>query len=940
VQYVLESATACKTAGLEFLAYLDMLLNKSSSSNLFHNVQASLRFHLKVSKVEEFAIKLDRLRGVLMLATTLALRTSSKDQHTELMSHLQALRITKETEDSGAEAAAAAIQVLIDTIQQQATSSLSSLQAHVDQCISSIEGLRSSLPHEAEQMILHWLSFRQRLWRYEEVPLAYRKTFEWIFEHPSCVDQWSDFSHHLSDHENFLPYLIMGKAGSGKSTLMKFVVEHWKTKPALARWAGPSKLLTLRFFFWNLGTALQKNIAGMLRSLLHGVLSQYPELIPAVLPDFYQHVVTSAAAAVEPSYTELKKALELLREKSSKFLKICIFIDGIDELEGDHRDLSLFLRGLASPHIKLVISSRPINACINALQGCPSLRLQDLTRSDMATFIEGELCAHPLMVNLSKLSPVAADNLVAEIRDMAEGVFLWVSLVVRLLVDGLENGDDMSDLLRKLRSLPTDLAALYQRMMNRMSPEYRGQAAEIFQLQKEWRDVTEERPFPALVLATALQQPSRALHTSLAPNDHGVLQWAAQSIEARIRSRCCGLLEVHRRPAGPEDSFGRSAEFYGTLTDLAVEYLHRTVAEFLVHPDVWSEVCSAIQQPDFDPAASLALASLAMMKAAFNFWDPPLLMHLKHGVGFIKRSVTMTADQLQQYMNQIDETMEQFFLRSKYQQTNCHWSVQPEIGIVPRTCGLIDDLSKDTKDVMSSHSNIQTFAAQTAVHKYLRVVLQKSQTDYNAQSALMMYAMESWIATFSSGSSTKAYQRVTYGLKLADMAETLQLLLTDLVPPEGHCFGLPVASTILRLGESLRSMGKLLELAEMLRVFFAASRTPTDLAKRINGDLNHRGELAKLIGAITSCGDLEVSHIGLDIKRMTSIDNCESSESSPARPSTQPLVAAHPPAARRYFLHNRAAPTAHSSQGRRKRREQASSGQDSEQRPRKAARRE
>ena len=937
MQFVLESATACKTSGVEFLAYLDKLMNKSPSSNLFRNVHASLRFHLKLSKVEEFATKLDRLREVLMLATTLALRTSSNDQHTELMSHLQALRITKDAEDSGAEAATATIQVLIDTIQQQATSSLSSLQAHVDQCISSIEGLRSSLPHEAEQSILRWLNFRQGFWRYEEVPFAYRKTFEWIFEHSSSMDQWSDFSHHLSDHENFLPYFIMGKAGSGKSTLMKFIVEHQKTKLALARWAGPLKLLTLKFFFWNLGTALQKNIAGMLRSLLHEVLSKFPELIPAVLPDFYQHIATLETDE-EPSYTELKKTFKLLREKSSNFLKICIFIDGIDELDGDHRDLSIFLRGLASPHIKLVISSRPINACINALQGCPSLRLQDLTRSDMATFIEGELCAHPLMVNLSKFSPVAVDNLVAEMRDKAEGVFLWVSLVVRLLVDGLENGDDMSDLLRKLRSLPTDLAALYQRMMNRMSPEYRGQAAEIFQLQKEWREVTDERPFPALVLATALQQPSRALHNSLAPNNYGVLQWAAQSIEARVRSRCCGLLEVHRRPVGPEDSFAHSAEFYGTSTDLAVEYLHRTVAEFLVHPDVWSEICSAIQQPDFDPAASLALASLAMMKAAFNFWAPPLLMHLRHGVGFVKRSVTMTADQLQQYMTQIDETMGQFFLRSNIKQANCHWSTQPEIGITPKTSSLIEGLSKDIEDVLSRQSNILTFAAQTAVHKYLRVVLQKSRIDQEIQFALLIYAMESWIATFSPGSSTKAYQRVTYGLKLADMVETLQLLLTDLVPPESHCFGLSIASTILRLGEKLRSMRKYLELAEMLRTFFAASRTPADLAKQMSGNLNQRHELKQLIGAIISCTDIEAKRIGFEIKRMTSIDNWESSEFNLPLPLSQRIVP-HPPAARGYFSRNRAARPAHSGQKRRKIREQASPGPDREQRPRKSARR-
>jgi hypothetical protein len=169
-------------------------------------------------------------------------------------------------------------------------------------------------------------------------------------------------------------------------------------------------------------------------------------------------------------------------------------------------------------------------------------------------------------------------------------------------------------------------------------------------------------------------------------------------------------------------------------------------------------------------------------------------------------------------------------------------------------------------------------------------------------------------------------ETVGYGLKLLDMTETLQLLLTDPVPPEGHIFGLPITSMVLRIGEKLHSLRRLLELAEMLRVVFSASRTPADLAKRMNDD----GQLATLMGAITSCGDLEVRHIGLDINRLTLIDDWDSSKPSPARSSTQDLAIAHPPAT----------PLANPSRRTRKRREQDSSEQDMERRPNKTARRD
>lgn len=146
--------------------------------------------------------------------------------------------------------------------------------------------------------------------------------------------------------------------------------------------------------------------------------------------------------------------------EKSRYLKLAIFIDGIDELEGDHRDLCLFLRSLASHLVKLIISSRLLNACLETLLGFPTMRLQDLTRRDMEAFIHGEFSNHHLMVRLKQQFPESAPQLAADVGNKAEGVFLWVKLVVRLVIEGLEDGDDLPELQTKLTVLPSGLRTL------------------------------------------------------------------------------------------------------------------------------------------------------------------------------------------------------------------------------------------------------------------------------------------------------------------------------------------------------------------------------------------------------------------------------------------------------------------------------------------------
>jgi hypothetical protein len=96
-----------------------------------------------------------------------------------------------------------------------------------------------------------------------------------------------------------------------------------------------------------------------------------------------------------PSYAEITGAGKLLIEKSATFLKFVIFIDGIDEFDGEYKGVSEFFYWLMPPKVKSIISSRPINTWLHVFRKCPAFRLQNPNKKDMQVFVKGTFMLHP-----------------------------------------------------------------------------------------------------------------------------------------------------------------------------------------------------------------------------------------------------------------------------------------------------------------------------------------------------------------------------------------------------------------------------------------------------------------------------------------------------------------------------------------------------------------
>ncbi|KAK1751211.1 hypothetical protein QBC47DRAFT_85811 [Echria macrotheca] len=325
---------------------------------------------------------------------------------------------------------------------------------------------------EVEELALKSLAFPVMPHRETEIADAEAATFDWIFAEPQHRDRsWSNFSEWLTGDNSARLYWINGKAGSGKSTLMKYLVRHAKTKAALQAWAGSTKLLLASFFFWHNGHEIQRSQIGLIRSLLYACLKNHRELIPVVLSG------TEALDANDLSdywnLPKLREALERLVSQTRFDLKFVFFVDGLDEYAGTHGEIADILKRISlRGNVKVCVSSRPLLVFDHAFDGLPHLVLQNLTFNDITFYVNNKLGDNERMKTLEKYEPGLRASLTDAIVRKASGVFLWVHLVVKSLLDGLGNYDVGDDLRRRLDDLPEELEALYWLMIQKVKPAW------------------------------------------------------------------------------------------------------------------------------------------------------------------------------------------------------------------------------------------------------------------------------------------------------------------------------------------------------------------------------------------------------------------------------------------------------------------------------------
>lgn len=227
------------------------------------------------------------------------------------------------------------------------------------------------------------------------------------------------------------------------------------------------------FFFSARGNVeLQKTPLGLLRTVLHELLQQDDALLSAFLPVFRQK--QNRVAGTWYWYQDELQAVLQSAYATNTFSvkKTFIFIDALDECSDGNldvvRNLVYFLRPLTmDSRLKICLSSRHYPHI--KVPDCPEIVLERHNHQDIIHYVD------------SRLSPWGSDrrahSLADRIAQKAEGVFLWVVLVVKRLNMVLDNEGTEEDLEESLRTVPKKLEDLFESLFSDLDSQTERQRA-------------------------------------------------------------------------------------------------------------------------------------------------------------------------------------------------------------------------------------------------------------------------------------------------------------------------------------------------------------------------------------------------------------------------------------------------------------------------------
>ncbi|KAL8797253.1 MAG: hypothetical protein Q9182_007218 [Xanthomendoza sp. 2 TL-2023] len=384
---------------------------------------------------------------------------------------------------------------------------------------------------------LESLRFDDMRSRMNEVSESHPNTFQWIFrediDHP-----WDNFAAWLRGGDHV--YWINGKAGSGKSTLMKFLADNRQTRDMLAQWSPNKDALIVATYFWLSGSKMQRSLKGFLCSVIHQIILQARHLFDESI--HANRVLLTKRNFNDWSNNELSHlmvhAIDLLDRP------ICMFIDGLDEFDQDddvEKVLSIIDDLSAAGTTKICVSSRPEHYLAQRLCKYCQLRLQDLTAEDMRVCIRDSLELTRTKCRSSAVTDERVEKIVKIVAQKADGVFLWVYYAMSSLSKGMRYDDDFGDLLNRVEDFPSGMHQLYLQMWNRLNGDqlrYRDEATVYFSYERFY-------PLSLFDLLVALDANLQNEYVDkYHVQDPDELVRRCEALQNRILTRCAGLLEA------------------------------------------------------------------------------------------------------------------------------------------------------------------------------------------------------------------------------------------------------------------------------------------------------------------------------------------------------------------------------------------------------------
>lgn len=398
-------------------------------------------------------------------------------------------------------------------------------------------------------------------YRLREIQTRYESTFEWIFE-----DEGLHFASWLRSPQEL--YWISGKPGSGKSTLMKLVRQDVRTYNLFREHDRGARHVEIDFFFHDRGSAVQKSLEGLLYSILYRLTSSERELANLVLA-----VVSSRPKTHRYTWSihYLRQALEIILTQNRIHLRVLLFIDALDEFDGEPQTIVDFVKDMVRPRtgsttkVKVCCSSRPWNVFRDAFLEVIGCRVHEHTLGDIRSYIDGRFKSNARMREMMQQKQQRRRKPAQPLKDAllvrAEGVFIWIRLVLDELLKACTDGAMLEELMEILSSIPDDLDKSYQRLIDRIPKDCRFESYVLIEVVLRSKDSLGLRDLGLVLMCAPGRSPLDSAQKL--PSDPYSEEFL-KSMRRRLQSRCGGMLEV--------------------LGDTTVQFMHQTAKDFFSRP--------------------------------------------------------------------------------------------------------------------------------------------------------------------------------------------------------------------------------------------------------------------------------------------------------------------------------------------------------------------
>ena len=365
---------------------------------------------------------------------------------------------------------------------------------------------------------------------------------------------------------------------------MKFLYTDERTQQLLSHRREGASVISAWFFFHGRGSGVQRSFEGLLHSVLHQILSTSAELADIVYPLYVEGPKTQGERW---SLHYLRRALDLVLRQDRFPVRLFLFLDALDEYEGQLETIFQFLKSIVNPAVKsatqvnVCFTSRTWNVFLEEFDQFPGFSIHEQTEADIENFTRGRMLEQRNMAQMLRSEDMterdAAERLVSSIVRKSRGVFLWVRLAVERVLRARSDGASMAELNEDIYQIPLQLEDYYEDIVRHIQQRYRQESYIMFEVLVRSTKQMTAADFASVVdcaFCPTLQQ-------SVSQMGRGRLfSKPLQDFVRHVTSRSGGLIEV-----------------IGTTHNAKVVLMHQTVKDFVEKPGFEQRMLGQQSQP-------------------------------------------------------------------------------------------------------------------------------------------------------------------------------------------------------------------------------------------------------------------------------------------------------------------------------------------------------